>query len=79
MTVYTIGHSTHRLDDFVEILRAYNIERLVKDSADAGREYVKAYVEYIHYVEQIYATASGPAGEHAHQSDTAAAHGDQHK
>ena len=29
MTVYTIGHSTHRLDEFVELLRAYNIERLV--------------------------------------------------
>ena len=50
-----------------------------KDNVEAGREYVKAYVEYIHYVEQLYATASGPAGEHAHQSDTAAAHGDQHK
>ena len=50
-----------------------------KDNVEAGREYVKSYVEYIHYVEQLYATASGPAGEHAHQSDTAAAHGDQHK
>ena len=29
MTVYTIGHSTHRLDEFVELLRAHNIKRLV--------------------------------------------------
>ena len=29
MTVYTIGHSTHRLDEFVELLRAHRIERLV--------------------------------------------------
>lgn len=27
--VYTIGHSTHSLDDFVELLRVYGIERLV--------------------------------------------------
>ena len=50
-----------------------------KDNVEAGREYVKAYVEYIHHVEQLYATASGLAEEHAHQSDTAAVHGDQHK
>ena len=29
LTVYTVGHSTHSLDDFVELLRAYSIERLV--------------------------------------------------
>lgn len=27
--VYTIGHSTHSLDEFVGLLRAYGIERLV--------------------------------------------------
>ena len=29
MTVYTVGHSTHGLDEFVGLLRAYGIERLV--------------------------------------------------
>lgn len=29
LTVYTVGHSTHSLDDFVGLLRAYGIERLV--------------------------------------------------
>jgi uncharacterized protein (DUF488 family) len=29
MTVYTVGHSTHQLDEFVEMLRAHCIERLV--------------------------------------------------
>ena len=29
LTVYTVGHSTHSLDDFFELLRAYSIERLV--------------------------------------------------
>ena len=29
LTSYTVGHSTHSLDDFVELLRAHGIERLV--------------------------------------------------
>ena len=29
LTLYTVGHSTHSLDDFVGLLRAYGIERLV--------------------------------------------------
>ena len=28
-TVYTLGHSTHSLDDFIALLRAYGIARLV--------------------------------------------------
>ena len=29
MTIYTIGHSTRGIDDFIRILDAYNIEVLV--------------------------------------------------
>lgn len=29
LTIYTVGHSTHSLDDFVVLLRAYGINRLV--------------------------------------------------
>lgn len=29
IVVYTIGHSTHSLDEFVEMLRAHGVERLV--------------------------------------------------
>jgi uncharacterized protein (DUF488 family) len=29
LLIYTVGHSTHSLDDFVGLLRAYGIERLV--------------------------------------------------
>jgi hypothetical protein len=47
-----------------------------KEDVDAGREYVKTYVEYIHYVEALYDAARGPAGGHVHE---AAAHGGQHK
>ena len=28
-TIYTIGHSTHGFDEFIELMRAYNINRLV--------------------------------------------------
>jgi len=32
----------------------------------AGREHVKAYVEFLHYVERVYQAAQGPAGGHVH-------------
>lgn len=35
------------------------------DDVQAGRKYVAAYVEYIHYVEGIYNAASGPTEHHA--------------
>jgi len=44
-------------------------EVLAKKSYDAnnvkaGREYVEAYVEYVHYVERLYEDATGPAHGH---------------
>ena len=43
------------------------------DDVAAGQAYAKAYVEYIHSVERIYAAAASPA--HAHVPEhTAAAH-----
>lgn len=32
----------------------------------AGREFVKAYVTYIHYIEQLYESAKGPKDGHGH-------------
>jgi len=43
------------------------------DDVAAGQEYVKAYVEYIHSVERIYAAAASPAHGHLQES-TASAH-----
>jgi hypothetical protein len=34
------------------------------NNVDAGREYVKAYVEYIHYVEMLYGMAKNPSALH---------------
>ena len=33
---------------------------------EAGREYVKAYVTFIHFVENLYQSVQKPTGEHAH-------------
>ncbi len=50
-----------------------------KDDVEAGREYVKAYVEYIHYVEGLYEAAEGPVEGHSHEAEGAVVHGDQHR
>ncbi len=50
-----------------------------KDDVEAGRAFVKAYVEYIHYVEQLYAAAKGPAGGHGHETETMSAIDHQHE
>lgn len=36
------------------------------ESVDAGRAYVAAYVEYVHYVEAVHALATASASEHHH-------------
>ncbi|HKX00216.1 MAG TPA: DUF6448 family protein [Bryobacteraceae bacterium] len=41
-------------------------KRFAKDDVGAGREYVKVYVEFVHYVERIHEAAVRPAhGTHA--------------
>jgi len=39
------------------------------DDVAAGREYVKAYVEFIHYAERLFQAASKPAEGHFHESE----------
>jgi hypothetical protein len=41
-------------------------KRHADESVEAGRAYVAAYVEYVHYVEAVHALASTPASEHHH-------------
>jgi len=41
------------------------------DDVTAGREYVKAYVEFIHYTERLFQAASKPAEGHFHESEQA--------
>ena len=45
--------------------RAAERKKTVDRSVEAGREYVEAYVEFIHYVERLQEDATKPAGHHA--------------
>lgn len=47
-------------------------KNFAKDDVAAGQEYVKNYVEFIHYVERIYEAAKNPAGGHYPEPQTAA-------
>lgn len=44
------------------------------DDVVAGREYVKAYVEFIHFAERLFQAATKPAEGHYHESGTGAIH-----
>ena len=53
--------------------RAVALKKLSSESVEAGREYVEAYVKYVHYVEKLYDDATAktshhgePAAEHKH-------------
>lgn len=44
--------------------RVLDKKKHINDSVDAGREYVEAYVEYLHYVEGVHKTIAGKDGHH---------------
>jgi hypothetical protein len=39
------------------------------ESVEAGREYVEAYVDFMHYVEKLYTIVSKSAGHHEHEEE----------
>lgn len=50
-----------------------------KDDVEAGRLYVKVYVEFVHYVERIYEAAKGPATGHYQESKQVGRDKEDHK
>jgi hypothetical protein len=42
----------------------------VNDSVEAGREFVEAYVDYVHYVEQIHKDALGHSSHRKEKETT---------
>lgn len=60
-------------DHFRRVLEKANFS---KDDVEAGRAYVKAYVEFIHYAERIYEAAAKPASGHYREADNGGAHED---
>jgi len=56
---------------FAEVIRKREHS---SDSVAAGREYVEAYVEFIHHVERLHEDAGGGAGRHVEHKG-----GDEHR
>lgn len=58
----TMHHSLHQLFSEVKAKKKFDV-----NNVEAGREYVKAYVTFIHFVERLYLAAQKPSGEHGHE------------
>jgi hypothetical protein len=57
----------HGIDEkFTNVMAKRNFK---EDNVAAGREYVKAYVEFIHYAEGLFRAASKQAEGHFHESE----------
>ncbi len=44
-------------------------QKFATDDVTAGREYVEAYVAYMHYIERLYEGATRPSGGHYPETD----------
>jgi hypothetical protein len=64
-----VHHGIH--EQFTKAMAKKNFK---PDDVAAGREYVKAYVEFIHYAERLFQAASKPAEGHFHESESGAKH-----
>jgi hypothetical protein len=68
-----IHHGIH--ERFMEVMAKKNFK---PDDVVAGREYVKAYVTFIHCVEGLYEAATKPAESHAHESENIGVREEKH-
>ena len=72
-----VKHLKHGVEEGIQSRFAKVIEKKkhADENVQAGREFVEAYVEYVHYVENLYmsVTAKSPHGEGGH-----AAHSEKH-
>ena len=58
-------------------VKVQKLKEFDKTDVEAGREFVKAYVEFIHYVEPIYEIATKEAG-HGHGAEESVSHEEKH-
>jgi hypothetical protein len=56
--------------------KAMAAKKHADENVEAGREYVEAYVSYIHYVEGMYEAAKSAAHGHVSEAETHAGHHD---
>ncbi len=54
--------------------RAAEAKKHADDSVEAGRRYVEAYVEYVHYVENLHLMARAGHSDHAEEKSQASPH-----
>lgn len=59
-----VHHGIH--EQFTNAMAKKNFKQ---DDVAAGREYVKAYVDFIHYAERLFQAASKPAEGHFHENE----------
>lgn len=59
----TMHNSLHQLFSEVKAKKNFDV-----NNVEAGREYVKTYVTFIHFVERLHQAAQQPLGEHAHEA-----------
>jgi hypothetical protein len=61
-----INHITDLVTDGIKkrFRRAVDSKKHVDETVDAGREFVEAYVDYIHFVERLYMDAKGHSSQH---------------
>lgn len=59
----SVEHGLHE-----QFARVRKTAGFAPDDVRAGREHVKAYVEFVHYVERLHAAAATPAHGHAEES-----------
>lgn len=57
---------------------AKNKKNFNENDVEAGREFVLAYVTFIHYVEGLYEAAQRPAQGHSHDAEKAGMHNEAH-
>lgn len=50
--------------------RVFELKKNKDESVEAGREYVEAYVEYVHYVEGVRNAVMGKSGYHAEAKES---------
>ena len=63
LLVFAAGHCDGMDGPVVRLARRARKD-FPPDDVEAGREYVEAYVPYVHYVEKVWETASAPAHGH---------------
>lgn len=60
-------HLTEKIKE--KFNKAVEKKKDMNKSVDAGREYVEAYVEYVHFIESIHGTIMGKTGHHNEEGE----------